>query len=90
MITIKNTRKNDNVLRKVRLRRHSLCDIECHRYTLYNFINKISVKCICKRNHFLLHDVSRRNGKLKIQYMCFFERILSFNKHNQIIEVVIL
>lgn len=57
--TIKNTEKNDNVLGKIRLQRH-LYDIGFHRYTLSDFINKISVKCVFKSNNFLLHNVSRR------------------------------
>lgn len=63
MITIKNTGKNDNVLGKILLHRHLLCDIGFHRYTLSDFINKISMKCVFKSNNFLLHNVSRRHEK---------------------------
>lgn len=58
MITIKNTEKDDNVLGKIRLHRLLLCDIGFHRYTLSDFINKISMIWVFKSNHFLLHDVS--------------------------------
>lgn len=65
----KNTRKDDNVLRKVRLYRHlcvSLCDIGFYLYALSNIIN------VFKRNYFL-HDMShKQNDKLKIQHIVAF------------------